>query len=887
MDGECVAVLPRVCKVLANYGKGLSDDTSLEKLLDWFNGLTKAGGSLLEACPCLVEFITTVIRNASSDTSVLSFILKLTGLLVATEEGFIYLQEHSTLSLIYDCQRWQDLGLWEDPCIRIGWIQGLRSMLQHPLALQFLVKEELMKPLLQLQTDTSLFVASASNQLLGHIPVFYQPFSSEEQNGMEDERKNKERIHGCTQDPVTVGANVKQPALAVETTHDEYAAVTLAILEHVKVSLVLGESTHLHQSLQSLRLLILILAQAGPPLRSRVIRTVFDSLEELVTAGHSQLSPLLMDVLLTAYSSSDSDEPLPDRTVSSLISRMLDTLTPSDRIQAAAAILDQNHPNPVHTAKAIGLLLLPLDIITGVSQEKISAPWICGGHDLSITGSDKACRDVIGCGKLQKCGLEALMGLSNSPGAKEKLIEVFTVLIEYLHNPDSDPTVLQKSYQALVKWISVCTNIFSLGNLLKQDLHTVVRKRVCDVRWEVRDSTVEFLGQLAVVFISSESAAEVCASEALLDSNTAPLLVEALSDPESYVRASAITALAQTLAHSWRQRVAPTLEEIDIVRRLVTVLSEDTEGFARRAVVRYFISWFSTWSTNAPPSSLSSSSSLLMKSMQSVLSQGSADLDWEVKLHTLELVQLLLDKTFPEKFESRPGSDAHSTPLVPSVTHPPHPYAVTSEKSYILHTHMSTHTDLGKEEGYLGGQVSNVAGILSRLVEQGVTSALVSGLFDCDRPVALKACSLLLKLRDTVFSLLPGALDTTSNMAAATRVRCELPGGSCGQEIRMLLEKRCDWKEMEGSFEEVKEIESQDCDRVTEESASKADGSVCVGVIDMLKALDLDERLAILTESSDYILNSPLSLLQDILTACTPSTQPDAHPAREVIVDCY
>lgn len=43
MDEECVLLLPRVCELLSNSGKSLPDDTSLEKLLDWFTGLTKAG----------------------------------------------------------------------------------------------------------------------------------------------------------------------------------------------------------------------------------------------------------------------------------------------------------------------------------------------------------------------------------------------------------------------------------------------------------------------------------------------------------------------------------------------------------------------------------------------------------------------------------------------------------------------------------------------------------------------------------------------------------------------------------------------------------------------------------------------------------------------------
>lgn len=50
------------------------------------------GGSLLEAGPCLFDFISTVVYNTASDPGVLSFTLKLTGLMAATEDGFQRLQ---------------------------------------------------------------------------------------------------------------------------------------------------------------------------------------------------------------------------------------------------------------------------------------------------------------------------------------------------------------------------------------------------------------------------------------------------------------------------------------------------------------------------------------------------------------------------------------------------------------------------------------------------------------------------------------------------------------------------------------------------------------------------------------------------------------------------
>lgn len=90
----------------------------------------------------------------------------------------------------------------------------------------------------------------------------------------------------------------------------------------------------------------------------------------------------------------------------------------------------------------------------------------------------------------------------------------------------------------------------------------MVKKRVCDMRWEVRDSTVEFLGHLVGVPVLLKE------PDALLGGCcTTPLLREALQDTESYVRASAISALSKTLENSWRHGAAVSQEEVSRQQR--------------------------------------------------------------------------------------------------------------------------------------------------------------------------------------------------------------------------------------------------------------------------------------------------------------------------------
>jgi len=61
-------------------------------------------------------------------------------------------------------------------------------------------------------------------------------------------------------------------------------------------------------------------------------------------------------------------------------------------------------------------------------------------------------------------------------------------------------------------------------------------------------------------------------------------------------------------------------------------------------------------------------------------------------------------------------------------------------------------------------------------------------------------------------------------------------------------------------------------------------GGVSVRVCDVLRSLDLDDRLAVLTQSSDHVQNSALSLLHDILSIRDTHADPNT---QEVIVDCY
>lgn len=125
--------------------------------------------------------------------------------------------------------------------------------------------------------DTSLFVASAASQTLTHVLLFSQPVSTAGRNGVDEEEDGR-----------------TPPSVL-------HADVATGVAEYLKESVLPKESTRLHQSLRTLKLLALLLDRAGPALRDTLLQAVTASLEELVTAGCSQLRLPLMDVILAAH----------------------------------------------------------------------------------------------------------------------------------------------------------------------------------------------------------------------------------------------------------------------------------------------------------------------------------------------------------------------------------------------------------------------------------------------------------------------------------------------------------------------------------------------------------------------------------------------------------
>ncbi|KAI2668718.1 BRCA1-associated ATM activator 1 [Labeo rohita] len=751
MDSDCLSLLPAVCLVLADPKQSPPDDTSLEKLLDWFKELHSHsnGQVLLQHQPCVLEFISSICTSKTTDPAILSFTLKLTGLLAATMQGFHLLEKGGLVVCVFKREAWCVCDLWEDASVRSGWLQGLLNMLNHQQALDFICGNGLIKLILQLQNDKSLFVSCLANQLLVHILNFL------------------------------TSSNMTNVSDAVGSSESSLRPDWVSVSSEITNAVVEALSSEDHpQVLQGLRLLSLVLSQCGEPIRSTLWKDVLEPLKVLVNRQSESLTQTLITVLQAAVRT-----PLLSQSeykVEELLEAMLGDGNRKECFQCAALIVKLEKCPDVLKRKATNIILLPLQCVSTqpqaekeinvVLKEQLSQKALC--ISLLMQSLSSAFTHLIGCCKVQRCGLDTLGALSVYEENMDLRKDIFGVLLDYLRSSDSHATVIKKTFQAIKRWIVVCS---PFPDLLQ--------------------------------FVSHGNSGF---TEALHTSGMVSVLLSSLADAEGYVRASAVAAVGEAVTASFHQTALVSNSNLleEALVQMMTVLSEDTEGFPRRAVVKAFTSWLKG---SHPVTALDSS-------LSSVLLLGGNDFDWEVKMHTLELAEVLMEKTLTCC-----------------------PYAIQNFGS-------------SKEKHFMQA--------LSRLKDFGLLDLLLNSLFDCDRPVCEKACALLVKLRTITAETVD--LDHSAFVLNV-----------CGNRWGNEVQKR---------YFNKQQAKASVC--VTNLVTGSGEGTDCdlycikdIGLPKILQILDLDDMQRMLTLSSDHVVNSPRSLMEDILSA--------AQQSEENIVDCY
>nr|XP_021146130.1 BRCA1-associated ATM activator 1 [Columba livia] len=765
--------------------------------------------------------------------SILSFTLRLAGILAASESRFQHLQQEKLLARLFGADGPLNSTLWEDASVRSGWVKGVHRMAQHQPALHFLCNGGGLDVVFSLQGDPSLFVASAASKLLVHMLTF--------------------SVESETTKPLT-------------TMDCDWPACAQMIIKHIEDSLRSRSASHIEQSL---KLLTSVFGSCRAMWTAVLWSGVAKQVESFLTEETVQVQHMLASLLLNvAWSPVFCDT---EGSIWPLVTSALEHLTPVQAGPLAAGLLRfYKCPQDVRI-QALTVLLQPMDCIlraasqplehAGLLDESVSDPTtlesllcsksscvsllcqtlarleellslarsrvdlphasllralmtllqFCNGFlsPASPLGSTIS-RILINCFRVQRSALGVLAALSERKGCDALIESLFEVLLAYLESPNTSPTVLKKTFQATSRWLvhlqePSCSNSQQqhTEKILK-DVFLVLQKHLCSPCWEVRDSSLEFL---AVLIDRLKDRDEF--RQSLLSSAVPRLTENLLEDPESYVRASAVTAVGHLAFITHFAPESPVVgnqyNKENTVAKLQEILSTDTEGFPRRAV----ISVFTEWLTQGCTAQLEDTEQFVSRVIQTV----EQDLDWEVRLRGLELVSIFCSQTI-----SRLGR--------PECPYAPVPSKVTKS--------------------------INPIELLQIFCRAKLFGFLFRSLCDCDRPVAQRACDILIILEGHFYPIRHlKESQMTANPAGGQGIawlQRTLRQGSLAQNFPTDGDNGVDFQDAESMM-------------------------LALGTIDFIEIHDE------VNKSSAHVEESPQSLLQDILA--TVGTVEDNE------VDCY
>ncbi|NXL31415.1 BRAT1 protein, partial [Glaucidium brasilianum] len=832
---ECSLLLPRVCAVLADPRQPCSDDTCLEKMLDWFRDMTRFDptAELVQNNPCLSEFITSVLALPEPSPSILSFTLRLTGILAASEDRFQHLQQENLLVRLFGRDGPLNSALWEDASVRSGWVEGVHSMMHHQLALRFLCDGGGIDVIFTLQGDPSLFVASAASQLL---------------------------VHTLT---LSVESETTKP---LSTKDGDWPACAQMIIKYIEDSLQSSSSSHIEQSL---KLLTSLFGNCHDTWTEVLWSGIAKHIESFLMKETVQAHHMLVKLLLKMAWSPVFCDTEGGICIWALVTSALEHLTPVQAGPLAVGIVRHyNCPQDVRN-QALTVLLQPMDCIlraasqpleyAGLLDESVSDPatveslmssksscvnllcqtlahleqllsqirfsvhlpytsllrslttilQFCNGflRPASPLGSTIS-RNLINCFRVQRSALDVLAALSERKASDTLPRSLFDVLLAYLESPNTNPTVLKKTFEATSKWLArlqepSCSNSqWQQIEKIFEDVFLVLQKRLCSPCWEVRDSSLEFLTALSTCLRDQDEF-----RQPLLFSEVPRLTENLLEDPESYVRASAVTAVGHLAFITYFAPVSPAVRnrynKENTVAKLQEILSTDTEGFPRRAVINIFNKWL----REGCIPQLEDTEQFVSRVIQTV----EHDLDWEVRLGGLELIEVLFNQTV-----------CHFCINCP--------YAPDSEVTSCVHQNASLHM-------FCRAKVFNF---------------LFQSLCDYDQPLGQRACDILLALRGRFYPV------KTLKDSRGTEILY------AGQGIAWLQRTL-----RQGSLAQ----------NILTDGGCKVDFQDPESMLLALGIIDLEELHDELNKSSDHVEKSPQSLLQDILATVGTIEENEA--------DCY
>ncbi|KFO86490.1 BRCA1-associated ATM activator 1, partial [Buceros rhinoceros silvestris] len=787
---------------------------------------------LLQDNPCLTEFLTSVLALPEPSPSILSFTLRLAGILAASENRFQHLQQEKLLVRLFGKDGPLNSALWKDASVRSGWVKGVHTMMRHQAALHLLCSGGGLEVIFTLQGDPSLFVASAANQLL--VDMLILAVETETTKPL----STKDWVWpACAQ---MIVKRIEDTLRSSSASHVEQSLKLLTSLFrscHAKWTEMLWlrvakqiESFLMEEAVQAQPMLAnLLLNMAWSP----VFHGSEGSFWALVTSALEHLTPVQAGPLAVGvlkFCGCPQDVRIQALTV--LLQPMDCILRAASQPLEYAGLLDESVSDPVtvesllssksscanllcqtlaHLEELLSRIHVLADLpYTSLLRSVMTILQFCHGllHPASPLGITIS-RILINSFRVQRSALDVLAALSNQNGCDTLIGGLFDVLLAYMESPNTDPTVLKKTFKATSKWLARLRELSSSSQPPQtekslEDVFLVLQKRLYSPCWEVRDSSLEFLTDLVKCLGDQDEF-----RQSLLSSEVLRLIENLLDDPESYVRASAVIAVGHLAFITYFALKSPVAgnqyNKESIVAKFQEILSTDPEGFPRRAVINIFTEWLSQSCVGR----LEDMEQFVSRVIQTV----EHDVDWNVRLSGLELVRAFCSQTFRQRglpeCSDEPGSSAGTS---------------------------SVHQNE----------------LLQVFCRAKLFRFLFQSLCDCDKILGQEACDILLCLSKDFYPHgtlreLHGPGDFPAGHSIDWLQRT-LRQGSVAQNLLTDGGNRVDFEDPESMM-------------------------LALGTVDLIELHDE------LNKSSSYVEESPQSLLQDIL-ATVGNTE-------ENEVDCY
>ncbi|XP_053391742.1 BRCA1-associated ATM activator 1-like [Mercenaria mercenaria] len=218
------------------------------------------------------------------------------------------------------------------------------------------------------------------------------------------------------------------------------------------------------------------------------------------------------------------------------------------------------------------------------------------------------------------------------------------LVVELFREPDNETVIYSLCSQLLLNWLPLlCTdeNAMPFTVVLAQ----TIQCHLSALQWELRDTTLELLSRIIEQYKDNTSV-----TKWIIEHRLHVQIWQCVKDGESYVRASAISALYQLCLCpqllSALTKSGLVSDEADVIEAITDIVENDTEAFARRSAVTFLLKVFKVKVSSKvrATSDVQDSSDGILDNVIATIVKATRDFDWEVKLIALDVVSFVIQQ---------------------------------------------------------------------------------------------------------------------------------------------------------------------------------------------------------------------------------------------------